>query len=109
MTAVVLLSPVTATSPKVCAAVAVASLATMVRLELTVTVLPPVTPLADWAHAKLGIPEEEARQVAWGIAIAIKRRGTKGAHMFGQAYEANAAQVARIFDKHMSKALGRLH
>ncbi|WP_341893880.1 hypothetical protein [Ferrovibrio terrae] len=60
---------------------------------------PPVKPLEDWAHLKLGLPYDEAAAAAWRIASAISRRGTKPAHMFKRAFERNRGQVQRIFEK----------
>lgn len=57
----------------------------------------PIQPLADWARAKLGISQDEARSVAWAIATKIKREGTKGAHMFRRAFDANLEQVRRNY------------
>lgn len=36
---------------------------------------PPVSVIASWAQRRLGLPYKEARDAAWPIAMAIKRRG----------------------------------
>jgi len=57
---------------------------------------PPVGPLAFWVEKKLGYTGKEARSVAFLIARAISRRGTKGIHMFETALKQNEARVVRI-------------
>lgn len=61
--------------------------------------MPPVQPLQDWAHLKLGLPVDEAKSAGWNIARAISRRGTKPAHMFRRAFERNERQLNRIFER----------
>jgi len=58
---------------------------------------PPIQPLADWAKVKLGIPEDEAKGVAFAVAAKIEREGTEGHFMMTQALEENREQVATIF------------
>jgi hypothetical protein len=69
---------------------------------------PPVQPLADWAHIKLGVPEEEAERVGLAIARKIARRGTPAVHMFQKAFDRNRPQVQRIFDKARERIMRRL-
>lgn len=40
--------------------------------------MPPIAPIALWAQRKLGLDEEMARGIAFGIARNIARRGFKG-------------------------------
>lgn len=69
---------------------------------------PPVQPLADWAVAKLGVDPGEARSVGFLIARKISRKGTEGAHMFERAFEANRAQVARIYEAARARIAQRI-
>jgi hypothetical protein len=46
---------------------------------------PPLEPIRLWVIRKLGISSLQARQVAFLVARAIGRRGTKGQHMFERA------------------------
>lgn len=69
---------------------------------------PPVQPLAEWAEAKLGVPRDESREVGFLIARKISRKGTKGAFMFTRAFEANRAQVERIFAEARTRIAERL-
>jgi hypothetical protein len=57
---------------------------------------PPVGPLVHWVERKLGIQGKEAQSVAFLIARAISKRGTKGAAMFGKGFEQAEAAVTRI-------------
>ena len=43
---------------------------------------PPVAPLELWCRRVLGLDAQEARSVAFAIAIKISKKGTEGAHMF---------------------------
>ncbi len=63
---------------------------------------PPVTPIAEWVRARLGVDDPEAAsRIAWAIAARIAREGTKPRHMFKDAFEANRDQVQGIFDNAM--------
>jgi hypothetical protein len=42
--------------------------------------MPPLAPIELWVRRVLGIPAPESKQVAFLVARAIGRRGTKGAH-----------------------------
>lgn len=59
---------------------------------------PPVAPIQHWVERKLGYSGTEARQVAFLIARAISRRGTKGAKMFTETFEQNEARVLAILN-----------
>lgn len=60
---------------------------------------PPAGPLQHWVETKLGISGKEAKSVAYLIARAISRRGTKGAQMFGQGFSENETAVMRILEQ----------
>lgn len=69
---------------------------------------PPIEPLIDWVRAKLGIPEREARGVAFLVARKISRVGTEGAHMFGRGFDAVEAAVIAIFEAARDRIVARL-
>lgn len=48
---------------------------------------PPVAPIALWAERKLGVFDHEAQGVGFAIARKIFKSGTKGAHMFQDAWK----------------------
>lgn len=58
---------------------------------------PPVEPLVDWARQKLALSGTEAEKAARAIAWKIAKHGTKGAHMFRDAFNANQAQIEADF------------
>lgn len=58
---------------------------------------PPITPLIDWVIAKLGVPEKEAKGVAFLVARKIARRGTKGAAMFQKGFDRYEHKVQQAF------------
>ena len=60
---------------------------------------PPVGPLKHWVERRLGITGAEAASVAFLIARAISKRGTKGAHMFEEGFEASEARAMRILEE----------
>lgn len=60
---------------------------------------PPVGPLQFWVEKKLGYSGPEAASVAFLIARAISRRGTKGAKMFEKGFNKNEARVKAILDR----------
>lgn len=49
--------------------------------------MPPVEPLVDWANIKLGLPIEEAKKVAWAIAMKIAKEGVKPRPFFRNAID----------------------
>lgn len=59
---------------------------------------PPVKAIQHWVERKLRISGKEAHSVAFLIARAISRRGTKGAKMFGKGIQNNEANVIRILE-----------
>lgn len=60
---------------------------------------PPTGPIQFWVEKKLGYSGKEAASVAFLIARAISKRGTKGAHMFEEGFEENEARVMRILEE----------
>lgn len=69
---------------------------------------PPIEPLKDWVRQKLDVPPEQVDEVAFLIARKIAARGTAGAHMFGAAFEANRAQIERMYDDARRRIVSRL-
>jgi hypothetical protein len=57
---------------------------------------PPVAPIRFWVEKKLGYSGKEAQSVAFLIARAISRRGTKPQRMFHRGFEENEARVMAI-------------
>lgn len=57
---------------------------------------PPIAPIQFWVEKKLHLEGKEAASVAFLIARAISRRGTKGAKMFETAFEDNEHRVRSI-------------
>ncbi len=60
---------------------------------------PPVEPLIDWVKVKLGVPEHEARSVAFLVARKIARTGTKGAFAFTHTFERQQPALRTIFSR----------
>lgn len=60
---------------------------------------PPIEPLVDWARQKLALSGTEARRAAHAIAWKIARKGTEGAFMFRDTFNANRAQVLDEFGR----------
>lgn len=59
---------------------------------------PPVAPIQFWVERKLGITGKQAKSVAFLIARAISKRGTKGAGMFDKGFTENEDAVIRILE-----------
>lgn len=59
---------------------------------------PPITPLVDWAQAKLGLSLEEAEHAGWGIAFKIAAHGTEGQHMFEEGFKAGEARAVAMIE-----------
>lgn len=45
---------------------------------------PPLAPLVVWATRKFGVPEDEARAIAWAVAIKISKEGIAPRHFFAK-------------------------
>ena len=69
---------------------------------------PPIAPLIDWVRVKLGVPEKEARGVAFLVARKIARSGTKGAFMFTKTLRAQEAAVQAIFHAALERIAERI-
>lgn len=69
---------------------------------------PPIEPLIDWVKVKLGVPEKDARSVAFLVARKISRVGTKGAFMFRRALEQQEAALQRIFEAAAGRIAARI-
>ena len=59
---------------------------------------PPSGPIEFWVTKKLGYEGKEARSVAFLVARAISRRGTKAAKMFEKGFEASEGRIMRILN-----------
>lgn len=60
--------------------------------------MPPIDPIHLWVVRKGIAPPAEARQVAFLIARAIGRRGTKGAKMLQKGMKRSEPMIQRLFD-----------
>jgi hypothetical protein len=69
---------------------------------------PPIAPLVDWVIQKLGVPEKDARGVAFLVARKISRVGTKGHHMFSRALDKQEAAVRAIFERALTRVVARI-
>jgi len=69
---------------------------------------PPVEPLVDWVQAKLGVPPNEARAVAFLVARKIATKGTEGRHMFEDAFRENTQQILRRLDAAIQRVFAQL-
>jgi hypothetical protein len=69
---------------------------------------PPVGPIQFWVERMLGYRGDDAASVAFLIARAISKRGTKGAHMFEKTFQEREAQVIRILNEIPDDIIRRL-
>lgn len=69
---------------------------------------PPVAPIRFWVEKKLRLAGAEAKSVAFLIARAISKRGTKGAKMFQQGVEKNEAAVMAILNRIPEEIIRRI-
>ena len=60
--------------------------------------MPPIEPLVDWAKAKFGLSDREARSVGYAVALKIKAEGTEGQHLLEGTFEDNLDQIQSIFE-----------
>lgn len=67
---------------------------------------PPPEALHDWVRLKLGVPQDEVKSVAYLVARKIARRGTKGAFMFRDGWNASVGRVRDLFKRAMKSAKG---
>lgn len=59
---------------------------------------PPIAPLQHWVERVLRIDGERSEGVAFAIARAISRRGTKGAHMIEEGFGGSEASIIGILN-----------
>lgn len=57
---------------------------------------PPVAPIQYWVEKQMGLSGKEAKSVAFLIARAISRRGTKARKMFRKSADAHHARIMKI-------------
>lgn len=69
---------------------------------------PPVEALLDWVRIKFGVPESEARNIAFLIARKIASKGTQGAGMLEAAIAAAEPELDRQFTDLLDQLLARL-
>ncbi len=69
---------------------------------------PPTGPIQHWVEKKLGYSGKEAKSVAFLIARAISRRGTKGSFMFEKAFSENESAVMRILNSIPAEIIKRV-
>jgi hypothetical protein len=60
---------------------------------------PPVAPIQHWVEKQMGLSGSEAKSVAFLIARAISKRGTKAQKMFTISVEQHEADVIRILEQ----------
>lgn len=69
---------------------------------------PPLEPLEDWVKTKFGLAGDEARGVAFAVALSIAARGTPAVRMFTRAFEENSAQIERRFELGVQRIEARM-
>lgn len=60
--------------------------------------MPPVSPILDWVHQKLGLAGPEAKSAAFAIARKIARVGTSAQRPFEKTLKAQSGQIVRTFE-----------
>lgn len=70
--------------------------------------MPPVDAIKYWVIRKGIAPADEADSVAFLIARAIGRRGTKGAFMFKKGFETATPRVEKYWDQALDRILARM-
>lgn len=69
---------------------------------------PPAAALERWVQLKLGVPAEDAPGVAFVIARAISKRGTKAHHMLRDAVAASTPRIRERFARANARIKQRL-
>jgi len=69
----------------------------VVEFGRTAGKMPPPAALKRWVHLKLGVPKEEESSVAFLVARAISRRGTKAQQPLFRSWQKNAGQINQFF------------
>ncbi len=70
--------------------------------------MPPIEPLKDWVRQKLDVEESEVGHVAFLVARKIASKGTEGAFMFTNAFNAKRIQAAQRFENAIQRIKDRL-
>lgn len=69
---------------------------------------PPIEALIDWVVLKLGVPEKDARSVAFLVARKISRVGTPAWGMFNRTFAWQQSQVEGYFEQALDRITARL-
>lgn len=64
--------------------------------------------LTFWAQHKFSVAPKEAGRIAHAVAWKIRRKGTKGAHMFEEALKANEAKIRGDFRATVERIAARI-
>jgi hypothetical protein len=64
---------------------------------------PPLEPLMRWVHLVLGVPNEEAKGVAYVVGRSIARKGIKGRRFMQKGFEASKAQIVDYFEQALKR------
>lgn len=67
--------------------------------------MPPTLPLTRWAQRKLGLSKKNAKRAGFAIALAIKKRGTKGRRIMTDARPGLYAMAHQSVLTELNKAL----
>ena len=67
--------------------------------------MPPVDALEMWVRRQLGVSGDEARSVAFVVARAIGRRGTKARKMFDKGSRESVQPVLKIFTNMVNEVI----
>jgi hypothetical protein len=70
--------------------------------------MPPPAALKRWVHLKLGVPKEEEASVAFLVARAIAKRGTKPQQPLFRSWQKNEAQINQLFVTAFNELIKRL-
>jgi hypothetical protein len=62
---------------------------------------PPIAPLVTWATRKFGVDEDEARAIAWAVALKIAKEGIAPRHFFAKGM----ARMHAIVDSEIAHEL----
>jgi hypothetical protein len=70
---------------------------------------PPPQALIPWVMRRFSpSSEKEALSIAWAIATNIKKRGTKGAHMFLHTEQRLEKEIVPIFEHEIAEAMRQI-
>lgn len=104
---------ISAREPRVLADNVIGTVATSIAHAVPVELgtrphFPPIDALVDWVRAKFGAHGEDAERIAGAVARKIAIHGTEGAHMFSRAFDRNADQVRRLYDRALARILAKI-